>query len=67
MQALTLGEVAPERRHTAKISHDVGYRPDDIVDVLLGCVLAKSEAQRAVRDFVGSADSEDQLPAHHSG
>ena len=61
MRTLTLGKVAPERRHTAEIRHDVGYRLDDIVDVLLGCVLAESEAQGAVRDFVGSADSEEDV------
>ena len=48
--------VLPNRAHRAQGLNNIGDRLDDIINVLLGVLLAKGQAQRAVRDLVRQTD-----------
>ena len=48
--------VLPNRTHRAQGLNNIGDRLDDIINILLGVLLAKGQAQRAVRDLVRQTD-----------
>lgn len=48
--------VLPNRAHRAQGLNNIGDRLDDIINVLLGVLLAKGQTQRAVRDLVRQTD-----------
>ena len=54
----TFNQITPDGRHPAKVLHHLRNRAKNLIDILIGILLTERQTERAVRDFMRSADRE---------